>query len=77
MPSKGPANLLTKKDLCTLLTCKENTINHLVSSNQSPFIMIGREPRFNSKSIEEWLKKREVPASFSESKSDEIPFIEV
>lgn len=52
--------LLTKKELAELLRCDEKTISYYVSSRQIPFLMIGKETRFNESRINEWVTKREV-----------------
>jgi len=56
--------LLTKNNLCELLQCEETTLSHLVKSRQIPFLIIGREVRFNPDSIETWLKHRECQPAF-------------
>lgn len=61
---RAPIKLLTKEEFRVILKCKSATINHLVSSRQIPFLMIGKEVRFRLDSIEKWLEAREKKASF-------------
>ncbi len=51
--------LLDKKDVATILLCKVNTVSHLVSSRQLPYLKIGKEVRFRKDSIEAWIVERE------------------
>jgi excisionase family DNA binding protein len=52
--------LLKCDEVANLLRCSEKTIKYYVSSRQIPFVMIGKEARFDKNSIEIWVNTRET-----------------
>lgn len=50
-------NLLTKKDVATLLNLSVSMINKLMTKGL-PYIKIGKSVRFDEESILNWIKER-------------------
>jgi excisionase family DNA binding protein len=55
--------LLTMEEASNFLKISEKTLKNWTSMRKIPFVKVGRLVRFDVRSIEAWLKRREVDES--------------
>jgi hypothetical protein len=63
---EAPSRLLSKGDLARELGCSTSTVDRMANI---PFVVIGRNKRFDLATVRTWLEKREPSASTSTSAS--------
>lgn len=53
-------NLITTKDVATLLRVKEITVRHYINRKAIPFIRLNGIIRFDSTQIEKWIQSHSI-----------------
>lgn len=66
--TETPARLLSKGDLARELGCSTSTIDRMQGI---PFVVIGKNKRFDLASVRTWLEKREPSQPSTSTSSDE------